>query len=98
MNCKLVVGQKVVCVDDKNYGRESFVLGDGYAHGLRKGSVYTVRYIEPCLFEEEVCFLHLSEINEGVWNHNRFAPVIEKKTDISIFQEMLTKTPATIDT
>lgn len=85
------VGQKVVCINDGNYFNIKDELGSGYDGGLRNGNIYTITMIE------DGKFLHLAEMARNAWNKCRFRPVVEKKTDISIFQEMLTKTPATIE-
>ena len=86
------VGQKVVCVDDC---KDLF----GQPSGLRVGTVYTVRGIDRD--EKSISFngapgVYLIGIfrermsgRERSYRAIRFRPVVEKKTDISIFTEML---------
>lgn len=89
------VGQKVVCVDDS--------IGCWVKHKtLEAGRVYTIRGFDvvdvvghPGVFLEEVInenyppCTRWSDI-EISYRPERFRPVIERKTDISIFTEMLT--------
>lgn len=92
------IGQKVVCVDD------SVVVGlwDG-GFNVKKGAVYTVRGIEPpceCLgasygglFLCEVVDVPESTccgVREPSYRAYRFRPIVERKTDISIFKKLLT--------
>lgn len=90
------VGQKVVCVDDDV--REA----DGLKR-LFLDRIYTVRavrsepggkWIHHWKYESETVFLALAEINDRkagdtAYAASRFRPVVERKTDISIFQAML---------
>lgn len=77
------VGQKVECINDKpdRWGRAVLV---------QKGEVYTVAAVFdwfglPGLLLEEV------KTKEAPgWHALRFRPVVERKTDISIFTAMLT--------
>lgn len=86
------VGQKVVCVDARA-ARTSV--------SLHKGMVYTVRACGPERFAEG-CWVLLVEIinppshwrggfEECGYAAERFRPIVEKKTDIAIFQEILRK-------
>lgn len=90
------VGQKVVCVDAKSkIGRRT---------PLVRGATYTVRWSGlfanhwtngvsvPCVRVAEITRPCLDDItNEDTpFGSCRFRPVIERKTDISIFTEMLT--------
>lgn len=79
-------GQKVVCVDDSNGGADS-PLGAGFFHGLRIGEVYTITHINAR------GNLSLAEISQPGWAQCRFRPAVERKTDISIFTEMLAPMP-----
>lgn len=56
---------------------------------LKKGKIYTVtgQDSEPDEFGGLAYFL--AEV-EGIFYHWRFRPVVERKTDISIFTRMLT--------
>ena len=67
------VGQKVVCVDARGPA--------GYA-GIQKDRVYVVDSISRE-------FLSVPETRGMLWFQARFRPLIERKTDISIFTEML---------
>lgn len=76
------VGQKVVCIDDSwtdLNGRP-----DCRPEDPRKGSVYEIASIA------EGVWLYLQEIPNGVgYESCSFRPVVERKTDISIFTKML---------
>lgn len=89
------VGQKVVCVDDSetdNMGKKE----------LRKDDIYTViwvgRHFHPDEMVERQC-VRLAEVirkpceidpdGSMPFRASRFRPVVERKTDISIFTEML---------
>lgn len=96
------VGQKVVCVSDepKNpcvlNGR---ILADDYWPNFpKKGKIYTVRGF--FCDDPDLCGIYLVElINpvrhytkgfvEGGFRAENFRPLEERKTDISIFTEML---------
>lgn len=87
------VGQKVVCVDDDPEGHPGlFPVA---------GQIYTIRWVgmffNPWFKTNKFC-VHLIEINRPAGNltrcvvpyrASRFRPVVERKTDISIFTEML---------
>lgn len=93
------VGQKVVCVDDspwRNIGCR------GYPMILRRGAIYTIVAISTGYSDAKIG-LHFAEIRDlggpryiaGVpggprgYDSERFRPVVEKKTDISMFEEIL---------
>lgn len=90
------VGQKVVCVD-----------ADGVnplLHSLDKGAVYQLRHLLVDDFGVEGCFLvgvknfcHAYTGIEHGYEIRRFRPVVTRKTDISIFTEMLTNTPSPVE-
>ena len=72
------IGQKVVCVDATCF--ESFI---------QKDKVYTVHSI-ACQFGD--IWVRLCEVipdEGGGFRNRRFRPIVERKTDISIFTEML---------
>jgi hypothetical protein len=86
------VGQKVVCVDDITcWGPPSEM------DGLTKGRVYTIREFARhqtagefgVRLVEIVRPLRWDDIIEQPFILRRFRPVVERKTDISIFTEML---------
>ena len=74
------VGQKVVCVNAAGF--ESFIA---------RGSVYQIRSIN---IEFGQIWLRLAEIaprvDQAGFCSTRFRPLVERKTDISIFKAMLT--------
>jgi hypothetical protein len=89
------VGQKVVCVDDGRAVHLGCKLWDGL---LKKGALYTISGVNAKHPDfPGVDAVHLAEIRRpngmpfGAW---RFRPVVERKTDISIFLAMLNKSPA----
>jgi hypothetical protein len=96
------VGQKIVCVDDlddislaEKLGL--FIVGD--LDGLTKGAIYTIR----ALITDPVTGVYCARLHEihrqpmpyrgGTFEVGfritRFRPVVEKKTDISIFTRIL---------
>lgn len=93
------VGQKVVCVDAESNGKY-VPCGFGTPlnnnmHGLKLGSIYTIRELDD-VFGVAIC--RLEEIrrdyepilgNESGFALERFRPIVERKTDISIFTAML---------
>lgn len=105
-SCNFQVGQKVVCV--KPSPLEQRVLRMLASMGCMMpsiGQTLTIRdvYVGSFKGQPEV-FLKFHEIvnppvhcrdvfREGGFIANRFRPVVERKTDISIFQAMLNKTP-----
>jgi hypothetical protein len=97
----LKVGMKVVCIG--NFDSSKF---PGYEHVTFpvKGSVYTIRAFvegltldgqiaEGLIFEEIVNPISARGI-EYSFKPIRFRPVVERKTDISIFTRMLNPTNA----
>ena len=102
------IGQKVVRVPVEN--PESY--GDAALRGKTTmgkpviGCVYTIRAINEwphatILRFAEFDYSHLIGINgstiEPGWNSRGFRPVVERKTDISIFTEILNKQPSLTD-
>ncbi len=91
------VGQRVVCVDDK--------IHPVYCHGngpieLHLGKIYTISHVSvPHIIYDDVLGVHVAEVDRpfhcpfGYW---RFSPLIEKKTDISAFEELLLKKPTRV--
>ncbi|NHT75910.1 hypothetical protein G8E10_09480 [Rhizobiaceae bacterium CRRU44] len=93
MKCNFVVGQRVVCIN-------SDWPENGVIEIARKvvptpsrvpmiNEVLTIREIRGGLINNEVVFLHFEEFPHG-WDSRHFAPLITRKTDISIFTDMLT--------
>lgn len=75
------VGQKVVCINACN-GAPFDKYGAGAANGLVEGQIYTVLGIR-----DE--FISVDKVNRNAWYADRFRPLVERKTDISIFTKML---------
>jgi len=92
------IGQKVVCVNDT--WRDTLIDCPG---GVPvKGGVYTVRGF--CEHYPEITSIYLEEIVNppfkylvGAYEPSflawRFRPVVERKTNISVFKEILNRTP-----
>jgi hypothetical protein len=99
------VGQKVICVDDlprvsaRNPGIfRRFRKFRDLDHNLNKGDVYTVTGLDSeldVIKNERFLTLHV----DGAWHFGhreigfpsyQFRPLVEVKTDISVFTEMLT--------
>jgi hypothetical protein len=87
------VGDKVVCVDPTN---------DPFIKNVTKGRVYTIRgfiewYGEVGFYLEELtnemCLVGV----EWAYRSDRFRPVHPRKTDISIFTDMLKTEPVRED-
>ncbi len=76
------IGQKVECVDST-----------GEEPHLRRGVIYTVTRNEylPQYINVSCCSEHEGVLGAG-WRARRFRPIVECKTDISIFTKMLTGT------
>ena len=86
-----LVGQKVVCVDTKS----PVIIWRGSApSGIREGSIYTVSRvsISPHTNRPALQLYELptqNEIGDCWYQAMRFRPIVERKTDISIFTAML---------
>lgn len=94
------VGQKVVCIDDENFARLDIV-----SDLPRKGRVYTVAWYGCRPTDLGVPGVFLRELKSGIcpthkvtvaWRATRFRPVVERKTDISIFTAMLSPSRETV--
>lgn len=99
------VGQKVVCVDDSLRARwrrndwfERFRSWNILDHNLNRGDVYTVTHVDIVQTDGgafEVLLVAEAKHFEFPWlgfPSFQFRPLIERKTDISIFTELLTPT------
>lgn len=91
------VGMKVVCIDD------SPLLGCGWSPGTKPtlDAVYTIRELGMTFHSKpgmRLVELNLSgkflgdSFTDAFYRAARFRPVVERKTDISIFQKLLTPT------
>ena len=96
------VGDKLVCVNDIS---NAFPI-QGWPHigdlcGLKSGCVYTIRRIgpdwrdgSPVIWVNEIIRPLLGcDREEGGFNVRRFRPLEIRKTDISIFTEILNNAP-----
>jgi hypothetical protein len=99
------IGQKVVCIDaDPTFINQH---GNLDMDGLTKGCVYTIRAIGEAPFWGGTSIwleeIHRSieplwmQLGEMPYDVRRFRPVVEKKTDISIFTAMLTPSPKQVE-
>ncbi len=97
------VGQKVVCIKDSPW--KSCTLGEITP---QLGCIYTIRSINPGSINLGKIFLRFDEIKnkhfrysdgfgEAQFISSSFRPVVERKTDISIFTSMLTPNNAPAD-
>lgn len=98
------VGDKVVCIDANLYDdgydpKTMYLYGD--LDGLEKDKIYTIREFYIDSYDLEICIcldeIH-RELDEVLWRESgylvrRFRKVQKRKTDISIFTEMLNKAP-----
>ena len=91
------VGQRVVCVDP-TWGCSGPLQASNCPNLPTKGTVYTVRGL---ISHNENLFLLLAEITnpsvrdlfnritEAVFEAHKYRPVVERKTDISVFRRLL---------
>lgn len=106
MQCDFQVGDKVVCInDEQEFGKKNCpnpnVNWRDEKLNLIKGKVYTITAIGFIDLFNDVT-VKLAEIppRSGLdygYHHMRFRKVQPKKTDISIFTQMLTKKKLTVD-
>ena len=96
------VGQKVVCVDAGSTGKYTPWRHSDDVHGLTEGVVYTIRAVGS--FRGLRDNVWLAEIHrplcagrEYPYAAARFRPVVERKTDISVFTAMLNPSQVTVD-
>lgn len=78
------VGMKVVCVDDSDSWRGPT--------SVRKGIIYTIRALR--MAPDGECGVELIEVKSRApfgFFQDRFRPIVERKTDISVFTEILRK-------
>ncbi|MGE0290387.1 MAG: hypothetical protein AB7I42_25070 [Bradyrhizobium sp.] len=95
------VGQKVVCVDDQGHHAPWRPVSTRGLDGLKRGRVYTVRavgryHMVACIWLVEIERAVDAEhphLGEPGYAPIRFRPLREKKTDISVFKEMLVTPP-----
>lgn len=106
------VGQKVVAIADPEDGHEYFIH-PGHRLSVTEpvvGQTYTIKAFVKSNEERRFSFLALEEIrNEPVylakeggwvevaWPDFRFRPVVQRKTDISIFTAMLNPSKQGVD-
>lgn len=89
------IGQKVVCVDDSSLSSHpNFAPWDGL---ISTGTVYVVRWVDRHMWADGTvgCGVKLCGIvrrygdGDTPYSASRFRAVVEKKTDISMFEEIL---------
>ncbi|ASW06275.1 hypothetical protein [Rhizobium sp. 11515TR] len=90
------VGQKVVCIVDAN--RKITDLGFPM---FKKGQVLTISAMEmsdACgALPEKHLFLSFQECDPRQFGHHAgFRPIVERKTDISVFTDMLNYQPKVV--
>jgi hypothetical protein len=73
------VGEKVVCVDPVN--EWGFILV--------RGQIYTISKVGMFFSELHVDVIEALTPHSLAWRASRFRPVVERKTDISIFTKIL---------
>lgn len=89
MECKFSVGQKVVCVDTGGCTE--------FRKPLVVGAVYTISAVGVGFTGHVYVGLEETEGSGPLhWRAYRFRPVIDRKTNISIFTDMLTDTKAPV--
>jgi len=99
MKCNFVVGQQVVCINDK--WPEITLLGVLFPPRVPMiNEVLTISKIEPSRFGDDGVYLQFTEIPsiqssqhvtaEVTYTHTHFAPLNMRETDISVFKAMLT--------
>ncbi|ASY62500.1 hypothetical protein SJ05684_c10420 [Sinorhizobium sojae CCBAU 05684] len=103
MTCNFYVGQKVVLAEP--YGADAIIRATINGDVLPSPEVvYTIRRIRPPF--EGIVFILLNELvnhttpgtdDEASFNAARFRPVVDRKTDISVFTDMLTEQKAKVD-
>jgi hypothetical protein len=82
------VGQKVVCVSTDAFNSNEGAVGSW----LRVDAVYTVSALGAHPRYPDLPCVYLCEVNRTApFAASRFRPVVERKTDISIFTEILRK-------
>jgi hypothetical protein len=102
------VGQKVVCVNAErtSWRRKKFLGLINYTvwwSELIEGEIYEVKEVfhgTDILSGEEGVGLKLAGMNNYAnsgFNAHRFRPLVERKTDISLFKAMLNKPTVRID-
>lgn len=95
MDCPFQVGQRVICIDDDFHQRFPEDVGTIFPV---KGQIYTVRSVELTRYGPAITLVEIINVDQlyedgfGELNFlpRRFRPVVERKTDISIFTRMLT--------
>lgn len=77
------VGQKVVCVDDSPR--------DERPVHVVKGHVYTIGSFCPLWGRKAVYLIEATAADNNPFWADRFRPIVERKTDISVFTDILRK-------
>ncbi|MBY3162097.1 hypothetical protein HFO65_15795 [Rhizobium laguerreae] len=97
-------GDKIVCINDSDWGKNWLGCVTRGCLFPEKGRIYTIRIIGYSELKQHWC-LRLAEIvnpsfeippyrpGELTFHVGRFRPLVEHKTDISLFKAMLNKAP-----
>jgi hypothetical protein len=85
------VGQKVVCI-----AHPVRRVNDLGLKGFEKGKIYTIAGFKTV--EPYGLFISVMELDRRATGHvDGFRPLVERKTDISIFTEMLNPSKRSVD-
>lgn len=95
------IGEKVICIDDRCYANTPM---KGKKHpGIDKGKIYTIagfaeegyvfleETINDWFYNDHLGIVQFKGSKDGGWLKFRFNKLIKKKTDISIFHDILDK-------
>jgi hypothetical protein len=89
------VGQKVVCVDNTTPNATGRIPNPD----LKKGEIYTIAGVYNGWTGPGVTLVELKAREPHIGFHAfRFRPIVERKTDISVFHEILRKATKQADT
>jgi hypothetical protein len=86
------VGQKVVCVNVDSPPKEALSSFSPLPLDLVKGAIYTVTSVgvrHPCDLTNQPCVTLAEKHARQPYWASRFRPLVERKTDISVFTRML---------
>lgn len=101
MKCDFMVGQRVVCIDDDwpDWGlvQERFQVPMPSRVPMIN-EVLTIAAIRAGtkLLTKHIVWLYFQEIEHG-WSYRAFRPLIERKTDISMFTRLLSPADRLVD-
>ncbi len=102
MKCDFVVGQRVVCINgdwpEWAVSTDERFIVPGPVRVPMLNEVLTIAGIQAGtrLVTMSAVWLAFEEIAGG-WHYSHFRPLIERKTDISMFKRMLTPAKKAVD-